>query len=60
MVLSRVFSVPAMVSDLMDSSLAGYPLEGLFFGGSPAPEILSSRAREVFPAAELYVLTRRH
>ncbi|PBK95040.1 acetyl-CoA synthetase-like protein [Armillaria gallica] len=45
--------VPAMVSDLMDSSLAGYPLEGLFFGGSPAPEILSSRAREVFPAAEL-------
>ncbi|SJL16994.1 related to 4-coumarate--CoA ligase 1 [Armillaria ostoyae] len=45
--------VPAMVSDLMDSSLVGYPLDGLFFGGSPAPEILSSRAREVFPAAEL-------
>ncbi|KAK0213446.1 hypothetical protein DFS33DRAFT_1289334 [Desarmillaria ectypa] len=45
--------VPAMVSDLMDSSLIGYPLEGLFFGGSPAPEALSSRAREVFPTAEL-------
>ncbi|KAK0184106.1 hypothetical protein F5146DRAFT_1076004 [Armillaria mellea] len=45
--------VPAMVSDLMDSSLAGYPLERLFFGGSPAPEILTSRAREVFPTAEL-------
>ncbi|PBK84947.1 acetyl-CoA synthetase-like protein [Armillaria gallica] len=45
--------VPAMVSDLMDSSLVGYPLDGLFFGGSPAPEILSSRAREVFPGAEL-------
>lgn len=45
--------VPAMVSDLMDSSLAGYPLDGLFFGGSPAPEVLSSRAREVFPTAEL-------
>ncbi|KAK0467499.1 hypothetical protein IW261DRAFT_1060601 [Armillaria novae-zelandiae] len=45
--------VPAMVSDLMDSSLAGYPLERLFFGGSPAPEILTSRAREVFSTAEL-------
>ncbi|KAK0243596.1 hypothetical protein EDD85DRAFT_804503 [Armillaria nabsnona] len=45
--------VPAMVSDLMDSSLVGYPLDGLFFGGSPAPEILSSRAREIFPGAEL-------
>ncbi|KAK0505593.1 hypothetical protein EDD18DRAFT_1129761 [Armillaria luteobubalina] len=45
--------VPAMVSDLMDSSLAGYPLERLFFGGSPAPEVLTSRAREVFSTAEL-------
>ncbi|KAK0462280.1 uncharacterized protein EV420DRAFT_1304387 [Desarmillaria tabescens] len=45
--------VPAMVSDLMDSSLVGYSLDGLFFGGSPAPEVLSSRAREVFPTAEL-------
>ncbi|KAK0471890.1 hypothetical protein IW261DRAFT_1553475 [Armillaria novae-zelandiae] len=45
--------IPAMVSDLIDSSIAGYPLEGLFFGGSPAPEILSSRAREIFPTAEL-------
>lgn len=45
--------VPAMVSDLVDSSLAGYNLEGLFFGGSPAPEILTDRARQVFPAAQM-------
>ncbi|KAK0454805.1 hypothetical protein EV421DRAFT_1943272 [Armillaria borealis] len=45
--------VPAMVSDLIDSSLAGYRLEGLFFGGSPAPEILTERARQVFPGAQL-------
>ncbi|KAK0212665.1 hypothetical protein DFS33DRAFT_1391485 [Desarmillaria ectypa] len=45
--------VPAMVSDLIDSSLAGYRLEGLFFGGSPAPEILTERARQVFPGAQM-------
>ena len=48
-------SVPAMVSDLMDSSLAGYSLEGLFFGGSPAPDVLTTRAKQVFPKAQLCV-----
>ncbi len=47
--------VPAMVTDLMDSSLAGYPLETLFFGGAPAPQALIERARSVFPGAQLYV-----
>ncbi|KAF8900517.1 long-chain-fatty-acid-CoA ligase [Mucidula mucida] len=45
--------VPAMVTDLMDSSLAGYPLETLFFGGAPAPQALIERARSVFPGAQL-------
>lgn len=49
-----------MVSDLIDSSLAGYRLEGLFFGGSPAPEILTERARQVFPGAQLYVTVPTH
>ncbi len=48
-------SVPAMVSDLMDSSLAGYSLEGLFFGGCAAPDVLAARAKQVFPKAQLYV-----
>ncbi|KAG6828448.1 hypothetical protein H0H92_007933 [Tricholoma furcatifolium] len=43
--------VPAMVSDLIDSSLAGYGLEGLLFGGSPAPDTLVSRAKLAFPTA---------
>ncbi|KAF9029002.1 acetyl-CoA synthetase-like protein [Hymenopellis radicata] len=45
--------VPAMVSDLMDSSLAGFPLEGLFFGGCAAPDVLAARAKQVFPKAQL-------
>ncbi|KAK0221265.1 hypothetical protein IW262DRAFT_1459438 [Armillaria fumosa] len=49
----KFLTVLAMVSDLIDSSLVGYPLDGLFFGGSTAPEIPSSRAREIFPTAEL-------
>ncbi|KAK2463268.1 hypothetical protein APHAL10511_004923 [Amanita phalloides] len=43
--------VPTMVSDIMESSLAGYPLEGLLFGGSPAPPSLVPRAQKVFPTA---------
>ncbi|KAF9460705.1 hypothetical protein BDZ94DRAFT_878708 [Collybia nuda] len=43
--------VPAMVADLTESSLAGHPLEGLLFGGSPAPESLVPRARKAFPSA---------
>ncbi|KAK7053301.1 hypothetical protein VNI00_003927 [Paramarasmius palmivorus] len=45
--------VPAMVQDLMDSSLRGHPLEGLFFGGSPAPDVLVANARQVFPKTSL-------
>ncbi|KAG5644020.1 hypothetical protein DXG03_009235 [Asterophora parasitica] len=40
-----------MVSDLIDSSLSGYGVDGLLFGGSPAPDILVPRAREAFPTA---------
>ncbi|KAJ4483404.1 long-chain-fatty-acid-CoA ligase [Lentinula aciculospora] len=45
--------VPAMVSDLLDTSLVGYPLEALFFGGSPASELLASQAQAAFPMARL-------
>ncbi|KAE9399485.1 acetyl-CoA synthetase-like protein [Gymnopus androsaceus JB14] len=45
--------VPAMVSDLLDSPLVGHPLEGLFFGGSPASELLPSQAQAAFPTARL-------
>ncbi|GLB39775.1 putative AMP-binding enzyme C-terminal domain [Lyophyllum shimeji] len=43
--------VPSMVSDLLESSLAGYPLDGILFGGSPAPITLVPKAQEVFPTA---------
>ncbi|KAJ7783198.1 hypothetical protein B0H16DRAFT_1495863 [Mycena metata] len=45
--------VPAMVADLIRSSLVGYPLEGLLFGGSPSPDSLAKRAREAFPSATM-------
>ncbi|KAF5384198.1 hypothetical protein D9615_003371 [Tricholomella constricta] len=45
--------VPAMVSDLIESSLAGYAVDGLLFGGSPAPDTLVPRAREAFPTATM-------
>lgn len=48
-------SVPAMVADLTDSSLVGHPLEGLLFGGSPAPDSLVPRARKAFPTAVMCV-----
>lgn len=40
-----------MVLDLIESSLAGFALDSLTFGGAPAPEILSARAGKVFPTA---------
>ncbi|KNZ77743.1 2-succinylbenzoate--CoA ligase [Termitomyces sp. J132] len=43
--------VPAMVADLTESSLAGHSLDGLLFGGSPAPDSLVPRARAAFPTA---------
>lgn len=43
-----------MVADLAESSLAGYPLEGLLFGGSPTPDSLVGRAQQAFPKANMY------
>lgn len=40
-----------MVSDLVDSSLAGYPLDGLLFGGASASDLLAKRANAAFPTA---------
>ncbi|KAF8906525.1 hypothetical protein CPB84DRAFT_1813777 [Gymnopilus junonius] len=45
--------VPSMVTDLTLSSLVGHPLEGLLFGGAPAPDTLVTRAREAFPTATM-------
>lgn len=44
-----------MVADLTDSSIAGYPLETLLFGGCLAPDSLSSRVKKAFPTAVMYV-----
>ncbi|KAJ7647324.1 hypothetical protein FB45DRAFT_1019579 [Roridomyces roridus] len=52
--------VPAMISDLLRSSLVGYPLQGLLTGGSPLPESLARRAQASFPTAavsQVYGLT---
>ncbi|GLB37044.1 putative AMP-binding enzyme C-terminal domain [Lyophyllum shimeji] len=43
--------VPAMVSDLTESSLVGHSLDGLLFGGSPAPDTLVPRAQKAFSTA---------
>ncbi|KAJ7770225.1 hypothetical protein DFH07DRAFT_270077 [Mycena maculata] len=51
--ISVAGGVPAMVSDLVRSSLVGFPLEGLLFGGSPSPDSLAERARKAFPTATL-------
>ncbi|KAJ7703176.1 hypothetical protein B0H17DRAFT_92476 [Mycena rosella] len=45
--------VPAMVADLVRSSLVGFPLEGILFGGSPSPDSLAKRARQAFPNATM-------
>lgn len=42
-----------MVIDLILSSLSGHPLEGLLFGGAPAPDSLVTRARQAFPTATM-------
>lgn len=42
-----------MVADLANSSLVGHNLEGLLFGGSPAPDTLAARARQAFPSATM-------
>lgn len=48
-------SVPSMVSDLTESSAAGFPLETLTFGGAPAPDTLSKRVGRAFPTAAMSV-----
>ncbi|KAL1759440.1 hypothetical protein FB107DRAFT_205000 [Schizophyllum commune] len=45
--------VPAMVSDLLHSPLAGHPIECLLFGGAPAPESLVERVQESFPGSSM-------
>ncbi|KAF5388018.1 hypothetical protein D9615_000396 [Tricholomella constricta] len=40
-----------MVADLTESSLAGFPLDSLMFGGAPAPDLLAARAGQTFPNA---------
>jgi len=42
-----------MVTDLILSPLANYPLEGLLFGGAPAPDTLVRRGMEAFPTATM-------
>ncbi|KAF8639785.1 hypothetical protein AX17_001045 [Amanita inopinata Kibby_2008] len=43
--------VPSMVSDLTDVARNGLPLDALMFGGAPAPDSLTSRAKKAFPGA---------
>ncbi|PPQ67300.1 hypothetical protein CVT25_005884 [Psilocybe cyanescens] len=45
--------VPSMVTDLTLSPLVGHPLEGLLFGGAPAPATLVLRANKAFPTATM-------
>lgn len=44
-----------MSSDLIESELSGYPLDGLSFGGAPAADILTTRALAAFPNVILFV-----
>lgn len=50
---SHFITMNKRVSDLLETSLVGYPLEGLFFGGSAAPELLALQAQAAFPTARL-------
>lgn len=49
--LAPTTSVPAMVSDLIESQLVGYGLETLIFGGSPAHDQLPAKGKRAFPTA---------
>ncbi|KAJ7180050.1 hypothetical protein C8R43DRAFT_971441 [Mycena crocata] len=53
--LTSAGGVPSMSSDLIESELSGsdYPLDSLTFGGAPAPDILTTRARAAFPNVTL-------
>ena len=52
--LAQFQAVPSMVSEMIESSLAGYPLESLLFGGSAAPDQLPGEAKKVFPNTMLF------
>lgn len=43
-----------MVTEIVDSSLAGYPLDSLLFGGSAAPDQLPGKAKKVFPNTMMF------
>ncbi|KAG6811592.1 hypothetical protein H0H92_006715 [Tricholoma furcatifolium] len=49
--------VPSMVLDLAETSIVNsdtkHTIEGLSFGGAPAPEVLAERATKLFPNAVL-------
>ncbi|KAJ7433825.1 hypothetical protein B0H11DRAFT_2179471 [Mycena galericulata] len=47
--LTAAGGVPSMSSDLIESELAGYPLDGISWGGAPAADVLTVRARAAFP-----------
>ncbi|KAJ7095365.1 hypothetical protein B0H15DRAFT_829228 [Mycena belliarum] len=51
--LNSAGGVPSMSSDLIESDLAGYALDGLSFGGAPAADILTTRALAAFPNVTL-------
>ncbi|KAJ7638791.1 hypothetical protein FB45DRAFT_903836 [Roridomyces roridus] len=58
--LTSAGGVPSMSSDLIESELVGYPLDGLSFGGAPTANILLTRAQAAFPnvtVAQGYGLT---
>lgn len=42
-----------MALDLMDSSLAGFPIETVSFGGAPAPDVITKKAGQIFPGTVL-------
>jgi len=42
-----------MVADLTDSTAVGAPLDGVMFGGAPAPDLLAKKARQAFPTASV-------
>ncbi|KAJ7129707.1 hypothetical protein C8R44DRAFT_777452 [Mycena epipterygia] len=51
--LTTAGGVPSMSADIIESELAGYPLDSLTFGGAPAADVLTTRAHAVFPTVIL-------
>ncbi|KAI0053621.1 acetyl-CoA synthetase-like protein [Auriscalpium vulgare] len=45
--------VPSMAADLLATSAVGQQLDGLLFGGAPAPEWLAKGLKDAFPDAAL-------